>query len=379
MKPKINLGKKLWIGTILALLLVGGGGIRYARTGDEVKAWEQNRKKTVEEFQAQNRKTVADWDTQRRQIVENWKAEKEKAVREYREEQDKIVRLWKDEDTAILKVWKEKQASDVLAWIKYGANFRTTTDFEAGEMKASAAVLVKKGDDIEQAKAKAYRIALLKVNDQVMDLKPTNKESIAEVIQKKDPALNEKVDQLIAQNTVPEPKQETVEAVPGTDQSLVLVSVKTSMTQEGMKDLIAPVVKAEAEGTPNFTVAENVDQTLKEKVKQDGPFTGLLIDARKIKLTPCLAPELMSEDGKRVYGMGIADDKYVCQTGLVGWTKTIKPARANIRIGDKPLLVAARQVSEGNRIVISNNDANLIGLADGGAILGKGRVVIAVE
>ena len=378
MKPNRNLTRKFWIGGILALLL-WPGGIKSAQTGDEVKAWQENQKKAVEEYRAQNQKTVSDWEAQRRQIVENWQAEKEKAVREYREEQDKIVRLWKDEDTAILKVWKEKQASDVLAWRKYGANFRTTTDFESGEMQASAAVLVKKGEDLEQAKAKAYRIALLKVSDQVMELKPTNKESIAEVIQKKDPQLAEQVDKLISKNTVPEPKKELVEAVPGTDQSLVQVTVKTSMTQEGMKDLIAPVVKAETEGAPKFTVAENVNQRLQDKVKQEGPFTGLLVDAQRIKLTPCLAPELVSEDGKRIYGMGIADDKYVCQTGLVGWTKTLKPARANVRIGEKPLRVAARQVNEGNRIVISTDDANLIGLADGGSILAKGRVVIAVE
>lgn len=378
MKPRFNLRKKLWIGTVLALLLLSGG-IKSARTGDEVKAWQENQKKAVEEYRTQNRKAVADWDAERRRIVENWKAEKERAVQEYREEQEKIIRLWKDEETAIIKVWKEKQAFDVLAERKYGANFRTTTDFESGELRASAAVLVKKGEDIEQAKAKAYRIALLKVNDQVLDLKPTNKESIAEVIQKKDPKLSEQVDKLISQNTIPESKKEVVEAVPGTEQSLVQVSVATSMTREGMKDLIAPMVKAETGGTPQFTLAENVNQGLKDKVKQEGPFSGLLVDARKIKLLPCLAPELVSEDGKRVYGMGIADDKYVCQTGLVGWTKTIKPARANIRIGEKPLLIAARQVNEGNRIVISNDDANLIGLSDAGSILAKGRVVIAVE
>jgi hypothetical protein len=378
MKPNQNLAGKFRIGGILALLLFSGG-IPSAQTGDEVRAWQENQKKAVEEYRAQNQKAVSDWDAQRRQIVENWKAEKEQAVREYREEQDKIARLWKDEETAILKVWKEKQASDVLAWRKYGANFRTTTDFESGEMRASAAVLVKKGEDIEQAKAKSYRIALLKVNDQVLDLKPTNKESIAEVIQKKDPQLSEQVDKLISKNTVPEPKKEAVEAVPGTDQSLVQVTVKTSMTREGMNDLIAPLAKAEAAATPQFTVAETVNQSLQDKVKQEGPYTGLLVDAQKIKLTPCLAPELVSEDGKRIYGMGIADDKYVCQTGLVGWTKTLKPARANVRIGEKPLRVAARQVNEGNRIVISNDEANLIGLADGGSILAKGRVVIAVE
>ncbi|MDD5224037.1 MAG: hypothetical protein PHE84_08600 [bacterium] len=378
MKPNQNRARIFRIAGILALLLFSGG-IQSARTGDEVKAWQENQKKAVEEYRAQNQKTVSDWDAQRRQIVDNWKAEKEQAVREYREEQDKIVRLWKDEETAILKVWKEKQASDVLAWRKYGANFRTTTDFESGEMIASAAVLVKKGEDLEQAKAKAYRIALLKVNDQVMDLKPTNKESIAEVIQKKDPQLSVQVEKLISKNTVPEPKKEVVEPVPGTDQSLVQVTVKTSMTQEGMKDLIAPVAKAEAAGTPKFTVVENVNQALRDKVKQEGPYSGLLVNAQSIKLTPCLAPELVSEDGKRIYGMGIADDKYVCQTGLVGWTKTLKPARANVRIGENPLRVAARQVKEGNRIVISNDEANLIGLADGGSILAKGRVVIAVE
>ena len=364
-------------GVLIAILFIG---TRLARTGEPVAEWKKQQEQAVKGFVETSDQAVTEWEAQRQQLIKRWKSEKAQAVRDFQQEREKILKLWEDENEAIVKVWKEKQDSTVLQWRKYGVNFRSETDFEGGAIKASGAVLVDKNENIEDAKKKAYRIAMLKLNDQVLDIKPTNKESLRELSKKKEPGLSEQVDQFIAENTVPQEKEEKVEPVAGTDKNIVRVEVKTSMVREGMKKLIDPVVKAEVRGAKKFSVADTMAGTLLQQIKKEGPFTGLLIDAREVVLTPCLAPEIVTEDGKRVYGMGIAEDRYVAQTGVVGWTKTIKPARVNIRIGEKPMTIGARKVRKGNQIVISSDDANRVSVADSEfTFMPKGRVVIAVD
>jgi len=355
-------------------------GIRMTVSGEPLDDWKRTQEQSVKEYVETSDRAVSEWESRRRRLIENWKQEKDQALRDFRREREKLLRVWRDENEAIIKVWKEKQDSTVLKWMEYGAAYRTETNFESGELRVSGAVLVDAGEDVEKAKEKAYRIALLKLNDQVLALKPTNKESLKELGRKKQPGLSDQVDQFVARHTDPEQEEEKIEPVAGTDQSLVRVEVKTSLVREGMKKLIDPVVEAETGDMQKFTFAEKMAAALQERLKQEGPYTGLLIDAREIALTPCLAPEIVTEDGRRVYGMGIAEERYVAQTGVVGWTKTIKPARVNIRIGEKPLTVEAKNIRSGNQVIISSEDAHLVSFADSEfSFMPKGRVVIAVD
>lgn len=362
---------------LFAFLLVG---IRMTVTGEPLDDWKRTQEQSVEEYVETSDRAVTEWEARRRRLIENWKQEKDRALRDFRKEREKLLRIWQNENEAIIKVWKEKQDSTVLKWMEYGVTYRTETNFESGELRASGVVLVDAGEDVEKAKEKAYRIALLKLNDQVLALKPTNKESLEELSRKKQPDLSDKVDQFVARHTDPEQKEEKIEPVSGTDKSLVRAEVKTSLVREGMKKLIDPVVEAETGDMQKFTFEETMAATLLEHLKQEGPYTGLLVDAREVALAPCLAPEIVTEDGRRVYGMGIAEERYVTQTGVVGWTKTVRPARVNIRIGEKPLTIEAKNIRSGNQVIISSEDAHLVSFADSKfSFMPKGRVVIAVD
>ncbi len=111
-------------------------------------------------------------------------------------------------------------------------------------------------------------------------------------------------------------------------------------------------------------------------------YTGLIVDARGLGVRPAMAPKILSEDGKEVYGPAWIIRDFAVREGMAGYLKDLVAARTNPRVADKPLMVKATKMSgEGLvNIVISNADAAAIQSASQNLnMLEKCRVIILVD
>jgi len=91
-------------------------------------------------------------------------------------------------------------------------------------------------------------------------------------------------------------------------------------------------------------------------------YTGLVVDATGISVNPAMAPRLLDEDGKEVYGAAFASREFAVQKGMSGYSKDFKTAKTSPRVGNNPLSVKGlRTTGPGNcDIVISNADASIL-------------------
>jgi hypothetical protein len=102
--------------------------------------------------------------------------------------------------------------------------------------------------------------------------------------------------------------------------------------------------------------------------------TGLVVDARGLKVTPALAPRLLGPDGKAVYSRAVVKDE---KATVAGYYATLAAAKASDRVGSHPLTVKATGV-KGADLLLSAEDAKAIE-AHNSAYLAAGKVAIVAE
>ena len=111
-------------------------------------------------------------------------------------------------------------------------------------------------------------------------------------------------------------------------------------------------------------------------------YTGLIVDARGLGVKPAMAPKILNEDGKEVYGSAWISRDYAVREGMVGYLKDPIAAQTNPRVTDKPLMVKALKASGDARVdtVITNADAAMLhNAAQNLSMLEKCRVIILVD
>jgi hypothetical protein len=111
-------------------------------------------------------------------------------------------------------------------------------------------------------------------------------------------------------------------------------------------------------------------------------YTGLIVDARGLGVRPAMAPKILNEDGKEIYGSASISRDFAVREGMVGYLKDPASALANPRVTDKPMMVKALKVSGDARVdtVISNADAAALqSAAQNLNMLQKCRVIILVD
>ena len=111
-------------------------------------------------------------------------------------------------------------------------------------------------------------------------------------------------------------------------------------------------------------------------------YTGLIVDARGLSVKPAMAPKILNEDGKQVYGSAWVSRDYAVREGMVVYLKEPVQAQTNPRVTDKPLMVKALKVAGDARVdvVITNADAaTLQSASENLSMLLKCRVIILVD
>lgn len=178
-----------------------------------------------------------------------------------------------------------------------------------------------------------------------------------------------------------------LEAVKGirVDSSTVITNYSTSediiMTKIGGMIRGAKVVKLEymSDGTVEVTVEMDLNKgfaqlVLPSDIRQvetiksvavsentkEGVFSGLIVDARGLGVRPAMAPKIIDENRKEVYGSAFVSREFAVQQGMCGYVKDVKAAKENKRVKGNALLVKGIKADGpgSSNIVISNADAS---------------------
>lgn len=108
-----------------------------------------------------------------------------------------------------------------------------------------------------------------------------------------------------------------------------------------------------------------------------GP-TALVVEAAGLQVTPALAPRLLDEAGKELYGPASLGEAARRGSGVAAYARSLDSARRELapRLGDRPLVVKAVR-AQGSDLVLGADAAQA--LAGRPAFLAEGRVVIVTE
>jgi FMN phosphatase YigB (HAD superfamily) len=111
-------------------------------------------------------------------------------------------------------------------------------------------------------------------------------------------------------------------------------------------------------------------------------FTGLIIDATGINVTPSMVPVVLDENGRKVFGPAFMSRESAVQYGTSEYEKEIERAKQNPRVGNNPLIIKGLRTdgSENTNIIISNSDALVLrSKPEHLAFLKKCQVIIVID
>lgn len=111
-------------------------------------------------------------------------------------------------------------------------------------------------------------------------------------------------------------------------------------------------------------------------------ITGIIINARGLKLIPSLAPRLMDEGGQEVYTPSMVNREVLKQHGMASFMRSLDGAQRDPRVADKAMVVRAVRVVEDSAAVATDL---ALATADGKRLtelrplLAQARVVIVID
>ncbi|MEF2231044.1 MAG: hypothetical protein V3571_08960 [Pseudodesulfovibrio sp.] len=113
-----------------------------------------------------------------------------------------------------------------------------------------------------------------------------------------------------------------------------------------------------------------------------GGFTGVIVDARGLKITPALTPVIFGQDGQGAYGAFLVSRQSAIDKGVVAYAATPDPQALRERVGDRPLTVKALSAYGSWRtdLIISTSMARLVrAVMRSGEAVNDCRVVIVLD
>ena len=128
--------------------------------------------------------------------------------------------------------------------------------------------------------------------------------------------------------------------------------------------------------------AEAAPPVVEQKSQKVLVYTGLVVDAQGLDVKQAMAPKLLMEDGRVVYGSEWVDPEVVKQQTVVGYVNGIPNAKSHQRVISTPLVVKALRVDAANPsdLVISDADAQTIhGIPAHVAFLKKAKVLVVLK
>jgi hypothetical protein len=102
--------------------------------------------------------------------------------------------------------------------------------------------------------------------------------------------------------------------------------------------------------------------------------TGVVVDVRGLGVQPFLAPRLVDEAGRMLYGLEVLSDGARKTTGAAAWFKSMDAASRARAVGDVPLVIKASR-AHGSDLVLGAAEARALAELPP-AVLQEGRVTI---
>jgi hypothetical protein len=157
--------------------------------------------------------------------------------------------------------------------------------------------------------------------------------------------------------------------------------VDTRYYSDGSVDV---VVQMPIDDQLTTTLFQGVKQGKTRKLPATGAasVSGLIINAKSLGVVPSMAPRIVDEAGKEVYGASVVSNKGIAQGGIAGYVKDVGAAQSSERIGKSPMVMKALSLAKGTKtdIVISNADADKLRDPNSNlSFLSEGKVVIVVD
>lgn len=151
----------------------------------------------------------------------------------------------------------------------------------------------------------------------------------------------------------------------------------------GFAQLILPHEIKQIESIKTVATDSDASSEEKKQVESDPEiFSGLVIDARGTQAKPALAPLVMDEEKKEVYGSAFVSREFAVQQGMCTYMKDLDAAMTHSRVAGNPLMVKGLKTDGKmrSRIIISNTDASkLRSASEHLSFLKKCRVVIVID
>ncbi|HEX5745781.1 MAG TPA: hypothetical protein VFZ09_06025 [Archangium sp.] len=142
--------------------------------------------------------------------------------------------------------------------------------------------------------------------------------------------------------------------------------------------LTSVLVTPASAGTAAPATAEPAE-TKPAETKKDAraKHTGLVVDARKLGMTPVLAPRVLDESGQPLYGLEALSAEARKSTGVAGFFKSLEAARKSELVGAKPLVLEAARL-QGSDLLLGPDAAKALAGLDP-RLLAEGRVGILIK
>ncbi len=122
---------------------------------------------------------------------------------------------------------------------------------------------------------------------------------------------------------------------------------------------------------------EPAQQQLATKTEGEKANTGLVIDARGLKVTPALAPRVLAApDAKVVYSVDSLSPDARKSSGVASYVQSLDEAKKSMKAGDKPLIIKAAE-AKGTDLVLAAEDLQKLNQTNT-SFLTEGRVVVVM-
>ncbi len=204
----------------------------------------------------------------------------------------------------------------------------------------------------------AEAVAFGKLLDVVKTIK-INSDLTVENLDSKNKVIMEKIGEMVKNAKIVDQKYLTDGRVEVTVQMDLRGGFAQLVLPEEIKqiDEIQIINSSQKKDLPASQKSESISTEGKEDV-----FTGLIIDATGINVTPSMVPAALDENGRKVYGPAFISRESAVQYGTSEYEKDIQTAKLNPRVGSNPLIVKGLRTegSTGTNIVISNSDALIL-------------------
>ena len=155
--------------------------------------------------------------------------------------------------------------------------------------------------------------------------------------------------------------------------------LKTKYYSDGGVDLI---VQMSLDGQLASTLVESGSKAADLPQKGDAKHSGLIINAKGLKMMPALAPKILDESGKVIYSSEFLAKENLEKRGVTSYFKAMDAAKKSKRVGANPLVVKALKVAKGAKtdVVLSNADAEKLKDPESNLkYLAEGRVILVVD